>query len=658
MSAEVGHLALWFALFFALGGALLPTLGLKRGFDALTNLARPLALGLFAFTAIAFFALMHAFVTSDFSVALVYANSHTAKPVLYKIAGTWGNHEGSMLLWVLILAFFGALAALFGRRMPFRFEARVLSVQAAIAFAFLLFIAFTSNPFVRIAGEVPLEGLGLNPILQDPGLAFHPPFLYVGFVGFSMTFSFALAALIEGQAGAAWAAWARPWTLAAWTCLTLGIAMGAWWAYYELGWGGFWFWDPVENASFMPWLAGTALLHSLRVVERRNALTSWALLLAILTFSLSLIGTFLVRSGVLTSVHAFASDPARGVFILALIALFVGFALILFALRAPKIPRGGSFAIVSREGALVLNNLFLVTAVATVFLGTLYPLLMDALTGEKLSVGAPYFQKTFVPLMIPLVLALGFGPLLPWKKGNLKEAWGKLQWGACVILLAGLIVGFAFFPNHLLSVLGLMLGAWAVFAAIREILHRAKTFDTSIREALRCIWNLPRSHKGMSLAHFGLGLAVIAMTSAETWTQEAQILIREGESAKVAGYLFTLEKVEPVAGPNYTALRGTFGVFEGEKRIATLTPEQRQYANPPMETTEAAIRSGWKGDLYAVIGPGEGFSAWAARLYFKPLVPWMWLGALLMALGGALALSDRGVRAADPAPAAGKVRRA
>ncbi|HXV74372.1 MAG TPA: heme lyase CcmF/NrfE family subunit [Sphingomonadales bacterium] len=659
MSAEVGHLALWFALFFAAAGALLPSIGFARQRAALIALARPLALGLFLFTAVAFFALMHAFVTSDFSVALVFTHSHTAKPLLYKIAGTWGNHEGSMLLWVLILSLFGALAALFGRRLPFRFQARVLSVQTALAFAFLLFIAFTSNPYLRFPGEIPLEGRGLNPILQDPGLAFHPPFLYAGFVGFSMMFSFALAALIERQVTPAWAAFARPWALLAWTFLTLGIAMGAWWAYYELGWGGFWFWDPVENASFMPWLAGTALLHSLRVVERRGALKSWALLLAILTFSLSLVGTFLVRSGVLTSVHAFASDPARGVFILTLIVIFVGFALVLYALRAHAMPRGGSFEMVSREGALVLNNLFLVTALATVFLGTLYPLLIDAVSGEKLSVGAPYYQKTFVPLMIPLIVALGFGPLLPWRKARLGEAWKKLQWGAYIIIFAGGVAAFALFPNAVLSAAGLMLGAWAIFSAVREIFLRAKPAAGSWRGILRRVWRLPRAHQGMFLAHFGLGMVVIAVTAAETWTQETQILMREGESARVAAYVYTLEEVESVAGPNYTAFRGTFGVFKGDARIATLRPEQRQYASPPMETTEAAIRSGLKGDLYAVIGPTEGFRAWAVRFYFKPLVPWIWFGALLMGLGGALSLSDRGARAVEKAkaPAGAKARR-
>lgn len=645
MSAEVGHFALWLALFMAASGVVLPTWGLYQKNNALVAFAKPLALGVFFFSALAFFALMYAFVVSDFSVALVFSNSHTAKPLLYKIAGTWGNHEGSMLLWILILSLFGLLVAVFGKHIPFHFQARVLSVQSALALAFLVFLALTSNPFLRFAGEAPLEGRGLNPILQDPGLAFHPPMLYVGFVGFSMAFSFAFAALMEKKVLSEWARLARPWALVAWAFLTVGIALGAWWAYYELGWGGFWFWDPVENASLMPWLAGTALVHSLRVVERRDALKSWSLLLAILTFSLSLIGTFLVRSGVLTSVHAFASDPVRGIFILYLIILFVGGVLVLFAVRAPKIPRGGDFQIISRESALVLNNLFLVTAVSIVFLGTLYPLLIELLTDEKLSVGPPYYQQTFVPLMIILLVALGVGPHLSWRKARLHEVWKRLHWGAYTILCLGLVAAVVFFPQSVFSVLGLMAGIWVMFSSIREISLRTRDGLNLSLMSLRQVWTLPRAHKGMFLAHFGLGLFVISVTSAETWTQETQLVMREGDRVEVAGYVYSLEGVEAVAGPNYTAFRATLGVTKGGEHIATLYPEQRQYSNPPTVTTEAAIQSQMFGDLYAVIGATDGFQGWAARLYFKPLVSWIWLSAVVMALGGVLALADRSGRA-------------
>lgn len=637
----MGHLALWFALFMAASGVALPTWGLYRKNDALVALARPLALGVFFFTALAFFALMYAFVVSDFSAVLVFSNSHTAKPLLYKIAGTWGNHEGSMLLWILILALFGSLVAVFGKHIPFYFQARVLSVQSAIVFAFLVFLAFTSNPFSRFVKAIPLEGRGLNPILQDPGLALHPPMLYVGFVGFSMTFSFAFAALMEKSIPSTWASLARPWTLLAWIFLTLGIALGAWWAYYELGWGGFWFWDPVENASLMPWLAGTALVHSLRVVERRDALKSWSLLLAILTFSLSLIGTFLVRSGVLTSVHAFASDPVRGIFILYLIVIFVGSALILFAVRAPKISRGGDFQIASRESALVLNNLFLVTAVCVVFLGTLYPMLIEMISDEKLSVGPPYYQQVFVPLMMLLMVILGFGPLLPWRKARLYEAWKKLHWGAYVILFLGLVAVVVFFPQPVFSILGLIVGAWVMYAAVREVVMRVWSKQSFSLKSLHKVWTLPWAHKGMFLAHFGLGLFVISVTCAETWTQETQLLMRKGDNVDVAGYVYSLDDVEALAGPNYTAFRATLNVTKAGKRVATLYPEQRQYSNPPTVTTEAAIQSQMFGDLYAVIGATGDFESWAARLYFKPLVPWIWLSTIVMAFGGALTLVDR-----------------
>ena len=644
MSAEIGHLALLFSLFLALTGVIFPTFGLNRNKPGLIALARPLALAQFAFIAIAFFALMYSFLVSDFSVVVVALNSHTAKPLMYKIAGVWGNHEGSLLLWVLILSLFGALVALFGKHIPFRFQARALSIQAMIASGFLLFMVFTSNPFFRLVENIPPQGNGLNPLLQDPGLAFHPPVLYLGYVGFSIAFSFAMAALIEKAVTPAWARWARPWVLTAWMFLTIGVALGSWWAYYELGWGGFWFWDPVENASFMPWLAGAALLHSLRVVEKRDALKSWTVLLAILTFSLSLIGTFLVRSGVLTSVHAFATDPTRGIFILVLLVLAIGGALTLFAIRAPMLRREGQFEPVSREGALILNNLFLVTAVATVFIGTLYPLFVDALTGAKLSVGAPFYERTFVPLMVPLILLLAVGPLLSWKKASASAALSRVKWGALFIFLGALGAGLAFARDQLLAVAGLALGVWLIFGVLRELAFRIKLGAISASRSLRRLVGLPRAHIGMALAHLGLGVFVLGVTGAETWTREYQAVMQVGERVEVAGYEFDLKSVRGVAGANYTALRGEFDVSRNREKIVTLFPEQRTYTSPQMVTTEAAIRTLFLGDLYVVIGETDSGQGWSVRLYFKPLVAWIWMGALLMALGGLVALTDRGAR--------------
>ena len=492
MIAETGHYALILALGVAIVQMLLPLLGARFRDPQLAAVAAPAAQMQFILVAIAFIALMTAYVTSDFSVENVWRNSHSAKPLLYKISGVWGNHEGSMVLWVLILALFGAAVATFGSNLPRQLKANVLAVQGSIAAAFLLFIVTTSNPFTRLS-PAPFDGQGLNPVLQDPALAFHPPFLYAGYVGFSMAFSFAVAALIEGRIDAAWARWVRPWTLAAWMCLTLGIAMGSWWAYYELGWGGFWFWDPVENASFMPWLAGTALLHSALVMEKRDALKVWTILLAIITFSLSLMGTFLVRSGVLTSVHAFAVDPARGIFILAIMGIFIGGALTLFAWRAPLLQQGGLFAPISREGALVLNNLLLTTACAAVFVGTLYPLALEALTGDKISVGPPFFNLTFAPLIVPLLIAVPFGPLLAWKRGDLLAAAQRLMAAACVALAAAILL-LAF--NHRgpwLAPLGIGLGIWLIMGALTEIAYRVKLAQASPSEAWRRLRNLPRA---------------------------------------------------------------------------------------------------------------------------------------------------------------------
>ncbi len=532
MIAEIGHFALILALPVALVQGLVPLLGFRRGDAAWMAVARPAAQAQLALIAIAFAALTHAFVTSDFSLAVVAQNSHSAKPLLYKITGVWGNHEGSMLLWVLILALFGGAAASFGANLPPPLRSLALAVQGLIGLGFLAFIVFTSNPFARLS-PAPLDGNGLNPILQDPGLAFHPPFLYLGYVGFSMAFSFAIAALIEGRVDAAWARWVRPWTLAAWSSLTIGIALGSWWAYYELGWGGWWFWDPVENASFMPWLVGTALLHSAIVVEKRGALKSWTILLAIITFALSLIGTFLVRSGVLTSVHAFATDPERGLFILALLVIAIGGSLTLYALRAPALTPGGLFRPVSREGALLLNNLLLATAAATVFLGTLYPLLLDALGGGKISVGGPYFNATFLPIMAPLVAAMALGPLMSWKRSDLAGVMDRLKLAFLAAGAAALLAWWLGGGGGILPSLAMALAAWLFAGVLIEFAGRIRLFRVSPAESWRRARRQPRSAYGMALAHAGLAIAVAGITASSAWRVESIQYMRPGDSVTV-----------------------------------------------------------------------------------------------------------------------------
>ena len=647
MIVEVGHYALILALALSLVQGTFPLIGAQLRYAPWIALARPVAIVQFGFVAISFAALTHAYVVSDFSVLNVAMNSHSAKPLLYKVSGVWGNHEGSLLLWVLILTLFGATVAAFGGNLPPELRARVLSVQALIGTGFLLFMLLTSNPFERLV-PAPADGQGLNPLLQDPGLAFHPPFLYLGYVGFSMAFSFALAALVEGRVDAAWARWVRPWTLAAWCFLTVGIALGSWWAYYELGWGGFWFWDPVENASFMPWLAGTALLHTAVVVEKRDALKSWTILLAILTFSLSLLGTFLVRSGVLTSVHAFATDPARGVFILAFLVLVVGGSLTLFAIRAPSLKGGGLFAPVSREGALVLNNLLLTTACATVLLGTLYPLFLDALTGEKVSVGPPYFHATFVPLMVPAVVAAGIGPLLAWKRGDLAGVLSRLRLALVFALAVPLATLMFAAKAPMLAVLGTALGTWLVAASIGEFAERVRLFGASPGETWRRAKHLPRAVYGMTIAHAGAGVVILGIVVSVTWETERLQVVQAGESVPVGGYEFTFRGVEDVKGPNYDAVRGIFDVTRDGDLVTVMTPETRTYETSPQTTTEAAIHPTLTSDLYAVIGDPDGSGGWAARLYHKPLVNWIWLGAILVAAGGIVSLTDRRHRVGAP----------
>jgi len=640
MIAETGHYALILALGVAIVQTLLPLIGARTRDPQFADVAAPAAQMQFVLVAIAFVALTVAYVTSDFSVANVWQNSHSAKPLLYKISGVWGNHEGSMVLWVLILTLFGAAVATFGTNLPRQLKANVLAVQGSIGAAFLLFIVATSNPFTRL-DPTPFDGQGLNPVLQDPALAFHPPFLYAGYVGFSMAFSFAVAALIEGRIDAAWARWVRPWTLAAWMCLTLGIAMGSWWAYYELGWGGFWFWDPVENASFMPWLAGTALLHSALVMEKRDSLKVWTILLAIITFSLSLMGTFLVRSGVLTSVHAFAVDPARGIFILAIMGVFIGGALTLFAWRAPLLGQGGLFAPISREGALVLNNLLLTTACAAVFVGTLYPLALEAVTGDKISVGPPFFNLTFAPLIVPLLLAVPFGPLLAWKRGDLAAAAQRLMAAACLALAAVVLLLALNQRGPWLAPFGIGLGVWLITGALTEIAYRVKLGQASVSEIGRRLGNLPRAAYGSALAHAGLGFAVIGIVATTAWRSEAILALKPGETAEIAGYTLSFKGVAPRQGPNYRERVALLEVTRHGNAVTKLTPSKREFTVERSGTTEAGIHASWRGDLYVVLGdPREG-GGWVVRAYVNPLAPFIWIGAIIMGIAGFFAVGAR-----------------
>ncbi|MFQ5971005.1 MAG: heme lyase CcmF/NrfE family subunit [Alphaproteobacteria bacterium] len=649
MIAEIGQFALVLALLVAGVQAFVPLIGAQRGDAAMMALARPAAFGQVLFVGIAFAALTHAFVVSDFSVASVFQNSHSLKPMLYKVTGVWGHHEGSMVLWVLILAVFGAAVAAFGANLPPTLKARVLAVQGMLALAFLAFILFTSNPFLRL-DPTPVDGRGLNPLLQDPGLAFHPPLLYLGYVGFSMAFSFAVAALIEGRVDAAWGRWVRPWTLAAWAFLTGGIALGSWWAYYELGWGGWWFWDPVENASFMPWLAGTALLHSSIVVEKRDALKSWTILLAILTFSLSLLGTFIVRSGVLTSVHAFATDPTRGIFILAILLIAIGGSFLLFAVRAPALKPGGLFRAVSREGSLVVNNLLLTAACGTVLLGTLYPLVLEAMSDgrDRVSVGPPFFNATFGPIMVPLILVMAVGPYLAWKRGNLRKAAGRLAVAAAGTAIV-VSAAFALAPEGPgLAPFGIGLAAWLALATALELSQRIKLFRTPLPESWRRLKGMPRAAAGVSLAHFGLAVALAGMVASAAWTTEGIQVMRSGETVDIAGYTFAFEGARRGNGPNYTYERGVVRVFHDGRLVAEMYPERRFYPVGGQTTTEAAIRTTFLADLYAVIGESDGADAWTTRFYHNPLVPWIWLGAMVMVFGGFLSLSDRRHRVGAP----------
>jgi len=651
---ETGHFALALALALSLVQMVMPIWAARSGDPALRQTTSQAALGAFACVLFAFAALTWAHVTSDFSVQNVVENSHTQKPLIYKISGVWGNHEGSMLLWVLILTLFGACVAAARNSVPPRLRANTLGVQGLITFVFVLFIITTSNPFTRVV-PAPLEGRDLNPLLQDPGLAIHPPLLYLGYVGFSITFAFAAAALIEGRIDAVWARAVRPWTLTAWVFLTLGIAMGSYWAYYELGWGGWWFWDPVENASLMPWIAGTALLHSTVVMEKRDALKVWTVLLAILAFSLSLVGTFIVRSGVLTSVHSFATDPTRGVFILAILVLFIGGSLTLFAWRAPLLRQGGLFAPISREGSLVLNNLFLVAACATVFVGTLYPLLLEMLTGDKITVGPPFFNATFVPLAIPLLLIVPFGQALAWKRGDLLAASQRLFFALALALVVGFAVLAMTWGGPVMAPVGVGLGAYLLIGSALEVVSRARGYGArrtrSWREIGRRAAGLPRSAWGTSLAHAGVGVVVIGI-AAQGWASEGLASLNPGQTLAVGPYVATLDRVAPRKGPNYEEAGAFLTVRDrAGNEVGQVETGRRFYPSRQMTVTESGLLTRGASQIYASLGEVGKDGSIGLRLYYKPLVLLIWLGAVAMALGGALSLTDRRMRVGAPAKA-------
>jgi cytochrome c-type biogenesis protein CcmF len=641
MITELGHFALLLAFGVALVQMIVPLVGAAKGWPGWMAVAEPAAMVQFLLIAASFGALTWAFVTSDFSLSVVVANSHSAKPMIYKISGTWGNHEGSMLLWVLIVALFGAMAAWFGEQLPASLRARVLAVQASIGVAFMAFILLTSNPFARMVVP-PFDGQDLNPLLQDPGLAFHPPFLYLGYVGLSMAFSFAVAALIEGRVDAAWGRWVRPWTLAAWVFLTIGIALGSWWAYYELGWGGFWFWDPVENASFMPWLLAAALLHSAIVVEKREALKSWTILLAILAFGFSLIGTFIVRSGLLTSVHAFANDPDRGIFILGIMAFFMGGALILFTLRAGTMEAKGVFGLASRESALVVNNLLLAVSCFVVFVGTMWPLLAEMFFDRKLSVGPPFFDAAFTPFMVLLGIALPIGSSMPWKRAYMGRALYPLRYAFIAAVAVGGLAWSMQTGRSLIGPVGLFLGVWVLMGVVIDLAQRTGRGPNRLARLFR----LPGADWGKATAHAGLGITMMGVAGIYAWTVEDIRVAQIDVPFEVHGYEMTLRSVTDSNGPNYVATTAVIDVVQDGVFVATLSPEKRFYPVAQMPTTEAAIDQNWKRDLYLVIGDQQDNGGWAVRTYIKVMTSWIWVGCALMALGGLFSLLDRRFRVA------------
>ena len=646
MNPEIGHFLLWLACAVSIVLGTVPMLGAARGRADWMALARPLALSLFGLVALSFGFLTAAFVQHDFSVLYVASNSNSALPLQYRITAVWGGHEGSMLLWMLMLTTWTAAVALFSRHMPLREVARILSVMGLLCVGFLLFTLLTSNPFDRLV-PAAADGRDLNPLLQDPGMIFHPPMLYMGYVGFSVAFAFAVAALISGRLDATWARWTRPWTTAAWIFLTLGIALGSWWAYYELGWGGWWFWDPVENASFMPWLVGTALIHSLAVTEKRGAFKSWTVLLAIMAFSLSLLGTFLVRSGVLSSVHAFATDPRRGLFILAFLTLVIGATLALYAWRAPKVGMGVRFALLSRETLLLANNVLLVVACAAVMLGTLYPLVLDALSLGKISVGPPYFDTVFAPLMAPLVFLMGIGPIARWKETSLPDLAMRLRWAAGVAVVAALLSGWLAGRIGLASTLGLLMAFWVVASVATDFIERAKPRGAGAASWWQRVRLIPRAMVGMMVAHLGIAVFIIGVTMVNTFQVESDLKMAPGESTEIRGWTFTFRGVQALQGPNYEAAQGQIELSRGGEKLGEMKPEKRVYRVQQNPMTEAAIRTRLTGDLYVSLGEPVGdasVGAWTVRVYVKPFIGWIWGGCVVMALGGFLAATDRRYR--------------
>jgi len=641
MIAEIGQFSLIIALFLALILGVLPIAGAARNNAVWMGIARPLSFGLLVFVALAFAILANSFLNNDFSVLYVSQHSNSQLPMHYRFAAIWGGHEGSLLLWVFILTIWTAAVATFSKHLPDEMVARVLGVMGWVAVGFLLFMLFTSNPFDRVF-PAPLDGRELNPLLQDPGLVIHPPMLYMGYVGFSVAFAFAIAALLGGKLDATWSRWSRPWTTVAWVFLTTGIMLGSWWAYYELGWGGWWFWDPVENASFMPWLVGTALIHSLAVTEKRGAFKSWTILLAIAAFSLSLLGTFMVRSGVLTSVHSFATDPERGIFILAFLTVVIGASLLLFAWRAPKVGLGGNFDFVSRESMLLSNNVLLSVASASVFIGTLYPLFMDALGMGKLSVGPPYFEAVFVPLMALAVLMMGLGALARWKQASVQELSKRLRWGAAISVVLAVVVPLIFGGWSVLKVFGLLLAFW-VIASLVVSLQQRWSGEGSLMQRVR---NQSLSYYGMQLAHLGIAIFVIGVTVVKGYQTERDVRMDIGDTVDAGGYVFRFDGAREIEGPNYVAAQARVTVFKNDKIVTELFPEKRHYNSSGMPMTEAAIDTGLFRDLYVSLGEQipNTRTAWAVRVYYKPFVDWIWAGCVLMALGGVLAISDRRYR--------------
>ncbi len=646
MIPELGHFALILALVVSLLQGALPLVGAHRNRLAWIGFARPAAQTAAALITFAFGCLTWAFVANDFSVAYVANHSNSLLPIQYRVSGVWGGHEGSLLLWVLMLTWWALAVTFFSRELPEAMVARVVATLGLVTAGFLLFILFTSNPFDRLLPGAE-EGRDLNPLLQDPGLIIHPPLLYMGYVGFSVAYAFAVAALLSGQLDAAWARWSRPWTTAAWIFLTLGIAMGSWWAYYELGWGGWWFWDPVENASFMPWLVGTALVHSLAVTEKRGSFKNWTVLLAISAFSLSLLGTFLVRSGVLTSVHAFATDPKRGIFILAFLVIVIGASLVLFAWRAPKVGLGGRFGLFSRESLLLTNNVLLVVACSSVLLGTLYPLLIDALGMGKISVGPPYFDAVFMPLMVPVLFLIGVGPFARWKEANAAELARLLRWAFAAAVVVAVVLPFVYGSWKPLTALGLLLAAWIVFAGTLNFVARVQATRAG-GSFLAGVMKQPRHFFGMHTAHVGVAVFVVGVTMVQSYQQEKDVKMGPGDTVSVAGYNFRFNGVKETKGPNYTALAGDFDLLQGDRVLRKMQPEKRNYVSSAMPMTEAAIDAGLFRDLYVSLGEpierDKPEGEWAVRVYHKPFVDWIWGGCVLMALGGLIAILDRRYR--------------